>query len=47
MNKIWREIVLLASKVNSDYLGIVLFLLALTLFVAAAGAPEGGGTSIR
>jgi hypothetical protein len=47
MNKIWREINLFVAKIDPTHIGVVIFLIALTMFVVAAGAPEAGGSSIR
>lgn len=47
MNKIWREVSLFVAKIDPTYIGVVVFLIAVALFVVAAGAPEAGGSSIR
>lgn len=47
MKKIWSDITLFAAKIDPTYIGVVLFLIAMAMFVVAAGAPEAGGSSIR
>jgi hypothetical protein len=47
MKKIWREVYMWVITIDATSVGLVLFLLALAMFVVAAGAPEAGGTSVR
>lgn len=47
MKKIWHNVVLWVVTIDATSVALVLFLLALAMFVVAAGAPEAGGTSVR
>jgi hypothetical protein len=47
MNKISSQISLFVAKIDPTYIGVVLFLICVAMFVVAAGAPEAGGSSIR
>jgi hypothetical protein len=47
MKNVTRDITLAVANMNSQKVRIVMFVLTLTMFVLAAGAPEAGGGCVR
>ena len=47
MKKMMRDGYLWVATIDSNKMSLVAFVIALAMFVVAAGAPEAGGTSVR